>query len=456
MKKIILLLAAAILLAACATTPKQCKHAEWTKGSTVYELNVRQFTPEGTFAAAATYLPIIKKMGIDILWVMPVYPIGELNRKGTLGSYYAVKDYCAINPEFGTMEDFDMFLEYAHEQGFKVILDWVANHTSPDHAWVTEKPADWYVRDAEGNIVTEYDWTDIAKLNYDNKDMRAEMEKCMAFWVDKGVDGFRCDVAHQVPEDFWKHAISQLKAKNPELYFLAEGEGAWLHRAGFDATYWWTLHHVMNDIAQGKAGKAELLDVVNKSMKENPSNAYRLAFITNHDENSWNGTEFERLGEGWRAFMVLSCTLPGAQPLIYTGQELGNRKRFEFFEKDPLPAEHWNNVENIQKIYGFYFSLLSFYHSHPCIQPWSNAKFEVVENDPRCVDETWLSFNRILPDDAINVLVHLAAPYETKLSLSAVTQEDIASEAQVAKPAPADSTAAADSTVAEPAAAAAE
>ena len=423
MKKVILLIVAALLLAACATAPKKFQHAEWTKGSTVYELNVRQFTPEGTFEAAQGYLDIIKNMDVDILWVMPIYPIGELNRKGNLGSYYAIKDYCAVNPEFGTMEDFDNFLKAAHEMGFKVILDWVANHTSPDHAWVTEKPADWYVRDEQGNIVVEYDWTDIAKLNYDNKDMRAEMEKCMNFWIDKGVDGFRCDVAYQVPQDFWTGVISRMKKKNPELYFLAEGEEPWLHAAGFDATYWWKLHHVMNDIAQGKAGKAELLDIVNESLKDYPSDAYRLAFITNHDENSWNGTEFERMGDAWRACMILSCTLPGAQPLIYTGQELGNQKRFEFFEKDPLPAEHWTNVQNINDIYSFYVTLLRFYHGHPCVQAWSEAEFEVVENDPRCVDETWISYNRILPDDSINVLVHLAAPFETKISIGAVTAE---------------------------------
>ncbi len=438
MKKIILLIATAILLAACSSTPKEIQHAEWTNGSTVYELNVRQFTPEGTFEAALTYLPIIRNMGADILWVMPIYPIGELNRKGTLGSYYAIKDYCDVNPEFGTMKDFENFLREAHMMGFKVILDWVANHTAPDHAWVTEKPADWYVRDEQGNIVIENDWTDIAKLNYDNQDMRAEMEKCMNFWVDKGIDGFRCDVAYQVPEDFWKGAISRMKAKDPDLYFLAEGEEAWLHRAGFDATYWWTLHHVMNDIAQGKAGKTELLDVVNQSLKNYPDNAYRLAFITNHDENSWNGTEFERLGNAWRACMVMCCTLPGAQPLMYTGQELGNRKRFEFFEKDPLPAEYWTNMDNIQDIFAFYVALLRFYHDHPCVQPWSEAKFEVVENDSRCVDETWISYNRILDDDSINVLVHLAEPFESKISLGARKSSDPSNFA----PAAADTTAA--------------
>ncbi len=424
MKKIILLIAAAILLAACSSTPKEIQHAEWTNGSTVYELNVRQFTPEGTFEAALTYLPIIRNMGADILWVMPIYPIGELNRKGTLGSYYAIKDYCDVNPEFGTMKDFENFLREAHMMGFKVILDWVANHTAPDHAWVTEKPADWYVRDEQGNVVIENDWTDIAKLNYDNKDMRAEMEKCMNFWVDKGIDGFRCDVAYQVPEDFWKGVISRMKAKDPDLYFLAEGEEAWLHRAGFDATYWWKLHHVMNDIAQGKAGKTELLDVVNESLKKYPDNAYRLAFITNHDENSWNGTEFERLGNAWRACMVMCCTLPGAQPLMYTGQELGNQKRFEFFEKDPLPEEYWTNMDNIQDIFAFYVALLRFHHDHPCVQPWSEAKFEIVENDSRCVDETWISYNRILPDDSINVLVHLAEPFESKISLGARKSSD--------------------------------
>lgn len=427
MKKIFLLIAAAILFAAsCSTAPEKSSHAEWTKGSTVYELNVRQFTPEGTFDAALKRLPIIRNMGIDVLWLMPIYPIGELNRKGTLGSYYAIRDYRAINPEFGTMEDFEKFLAQAHEWGFKVIIDWVANHTSPDHVWTVEKPADWYVRDENGDFVVEYDWTDIAKLNYGSKEMRAEMESCMEFWVDKGVDGFRCDVAYQVPQDFWEDAISRLKKKNPELYFLAEGEEPWLHAAGFDATYWWKLHHVMNDIAQGKAGKAELLEVINESLKDYPSDAYRLAFITNHDENSWNGTEFERMGKAWRACAVLTCTLPGAQPLIYTGQELGYNKRFEFFEKDPLPAEHWSNEDNIRNIYAFYFDLMNFYHDHPCVQAWSGATFEVVENDYRCIDDSWLSFNRILGDDSINVLIHLAEPFETKVSNGAMVVDESA------------------------------
>ena len=169
-------------------------HPEWSYNSVVYEMNVRQYTPEGTFDAAAEELPRLKKLGVDVIWLMPVYPIGVEERKGTLGSYYAISDYCAINPEFGTMQDFEDFLARAHGYGFKVILDWVANHTSPDAVWESGRPADWYVRDSLGNTVTQYDWTDIAELNYDNHDMRREMRSSMRFWLDKGVDGFRCDM----------------------------------------------------------------------------------------------------------------------------------------------------------------------------------------------------------------------------------------------------------------------
>ena len=247
-----------MVLVACGTRPQQpAAHPDWSYNSVVYEMNVRQYTPEGTLAEAARHLPRLQEMGVDVVWLMPVYPIGVKERKGTLGSYYAISDYEAVNPEFGTLEDFDRFLAEAHRLGLRVILDWVANHTSPDHPWVTGKPADWYVRDAEGNTIVEYDWTDIAKLNYESKEMRAEMEKSMRFWLDRGIDGFRCDVAYQVPQDFWADVFSKFRSEySRRLYFLAEGEEPWLHEAGFDATYAWKLHHLLNDIAQDSLDKA--------------------------------------------------------------------------------------------------------------------------------------------------------------------------------------------------------
>ncbi|MBS7291635.1 MAG: alpha-amylase, partial [Bacteroidales bacterium] len=193
-------------------------------------MNVRQYTEEGSFQAAAQQLPRLRELGVDIVWLMPIYEIGQKGRKGTLGSYYAIKDYKTPNPEFGTLDDFDAFVAEAHRLGLRVILDWVANHTSPDAAWVTDKPADWYYRDSLGNTIVEYDWTDIAKLNYGNADMRSAMQDAMRFWLDRGVDGFRCDMASLVPQDFWTETISALRSEyRQELYFLAEGEETWLH-----------------------------------------------------------------------------------------------------------------------------------------------------------------------------------------------------------------------------------
>lgn len=225
MRRTLFILLASLLVLSCGRDPGEAAvERDWTRDAVVYELNTRQATAEGTFAAAQRKLPELKELGVDVVWLMPVYPIGEKGRKGTLGSYYAIKDYCDINPEFGTLEDFDDFVGAAHDLGLKVIIDWVANHTSPDHPWVTGKPADWYVRDAEGNTIVEYDWTDIAKLNYESKEMRAEMEKSMRFWLDRGIDGFRCDVAYQVPQDFWADVFSKFRSEySRRLYFLAEG-----------------------------------------------------------------------------------------------------------------------------------------------------------------------------------------------------------------------------------------
>ena len=339
MKRLLnLLLAAALLLGACTDRPVSATHAVRTDNAVLYELNVRQFTPEGTFTAAEERLPALRDLGVDIVWLMPVHPIGVEGRKGALGSYYAIRDYCDINPEFGTMADFDRFLARAHGLGMRVILDYVAHHTSPDHAWVTEKPSEWYVRDSTGVPVVQYDWTDIAKLNYATPAVREAMRDVLKFWAAKGVDGFRCDAAMEMPDDFWQEAFAELRTEHPGLFLLAEAEGPKFHADGFDATYGWEMHHLLNDIAQGRKSAADLRELLAKYAEEYPASALRMMFTSNHDENSWAGTEFERMGDAAAAMAALTYVLPQSLPLIYTGQEVGYDHRFEFFEKDPMPA----------------------------------------------------------------------------------------------------------------------
>ena len=333
MKKTILFALAALTLVSCCKEAPTT-HPKWAYESTIYELNTRQLTPEGTFAAAEAVLPTLCENGIDILWIMPCQPIGKLTRKGTLGSYYSIIDYCQMNPEFGTRADFEHFLQTAHDLGFKVILDWVANHTAPDSEWT--KNEGWHYRDSLGNLMVQYDWTDISKLDYTNQDMRNEMLKCMKWWMDSiGIDGFRCDVAGEVPTDFWNWAMADIRKDHPDMFTLAEDEdkAQELTETAFDMYYGWTLHHLMNGVAQGKNSVEDLWAYFAKADSTIRPNAIRMNFITNHDENSWNGTEFERMGNSvplWSAF----CYVVPGMPMIYTGQLSGNHHRLEFFEKD--------------------------------------------------------------------------------------------------------------------------
>lgn len=404
MKKILIAALAVLMLTSCA---EKAPHAAWTYDAVVYEMNVRQYTPEGTFAAAQAQLPRLKELGVDVIWLMPIYPIGEKERKGTLGSYYAVKDYCAVNPEFGTMQDFEAFLTEAKSQGFRVILDWVANHTSPDAVWIDAKPADWYERDSVGNTVVQYDWTDIAALNYDNTDVWDAQESAMRFWMSKGIDGFRCDMACEVPFEFWTKTISSLRKDWPQMYMLAEGEDPKLHESGFDASYAWELHHLLNDIAQGKKSIPELLEYVKHDAERFPHDAFRLMFTSNHDENSWAGTEFERMGDAAKVMAVLTFTLPNGQPLIYTGQEIGWNHRFQFFEKDPVPA--WEVNEFTQ----FYQDLIKLRHGHPALRPGGKGgRFEVVS-----AEDSTLVFRRVLGNDVVTVTAQLCSPWNWNLDI---------------------------------------
>lgn len=398
MKRLLYIFLVTLFITSCETSPQQQELCN----SVVYEMNIRQYTPEGTFAAAQEHLPRLKELGVDIVWLMPIYPIGIKERKGTLGSYYAISDYCATNPEFGSLEDFDNFVKEAHKLDLRVVLDWVANHTSPDAKWINECPADWYVRDSLGNTVVNYDWYDIAELNYDNRAVWDEMKKSMHFWMERGIDGFRCDMACEVPLEFWQETIAELRAKYPGIYMLAEGEEPKLHsQCDFNSSYAWELHHLMNAIARGEKGVSDLLAYIEKDSQRHPENAFRLMFTSNHDENSWAGTEFERMGDAAKVMAVLTFTLPNSQPLIYTGQEMGWNKRFEFFEKDHIPA--WEENE-----YGeFYKWLIDVKHNNPALAAGEKGgEFNVISSD-----NNTLVFTRTLPDNEVKVTAQLTSPW---------------------------------------------
>ena len=319
----------------------------WWADASIYEVNVRNYTPEGTFSAFANKLDQLEDLGVEILWLMPIHAIGDKNRKGSLGSYYAVKDYRSVNPEFGTHEDFKALVDDAHSRGMKVILDWVANHTAWDHPWVEAHPT-WYSADAKGERPTvpfnengePTDWTDVADLDYTNEEMRKAMTEDMAYWIKEyNVDGFRCDVAHWVPVDFWKSTIASLKAIQPDVFMLAESDyPPNVNEGDFHMDYGWDMHHRMNQVAQKKDDVASICRRVDSIKQLYKPGSIKLNFITNHDENSWNGTIEERMGDAGDAMAVLAFTLPG-MPLIYSGQEVGLNKRLAFFDKDEID---WN------------------------------------------------------------------------------------------------------------------
>ncbi len=314
---------------------KQLTHPAWSFNKTIYEVNLRQFSKSGTFKGFEKRLPALKKMGVGILWFMPINPIGKKNRKGKLGSYYSVQNYLEVNPEFGTIDDFKNLVKEVHKLGMYVILDWVADHTSWDNVWTKEHP-DFYKRDSAGNFVPPVkDWTDVIALNYGNKKLWKYMTNAMEFWVKQcDVDGFRCDVADMVPTPFWNQVRVKLDKIKP-VFMLAEAEKPDLQANAFDMTYSWKLYSLMNDIAKGKKNAEDMINYFKWDDNEFGQNDFRMRFTTNHDENSWNGTVFERLGKAVPAFAAFTFAIKG-MPLIYSGQEAGLNKRLQFFSRDPI------------------------------------------------------------------------------------------------------------------------
>ena len=316
----------------------------WAATSTIYEVNIRQYTDEGTFAAFQKHLPRLQSMGVDILWLMPITPISKLKRKGSLGSYYACSSYTKINPEMGDENDFLNLVKAAHALGMKVIIDWVANHTGAEHEWMASHP-DWFTRDHQGNFTERNGWDDVVDLNYANDFMRKALIASMQYWVrDFKIDGFRCDMAHLVPLDFWREARQTCEVIQP-LYWLAECDVPEYH-AVFDVSYAWNWMHVSEKLVKGESQVHDIYNVLH-AYEQYPQGALKLWFTSNHDENSWNGTEYEKYQSAAKPWAVFTFTWKGV-PLIYSGQELPNHKRLQFFDKDAL---HWNQAPALQDFY---------------------------------------------------------------------------------------------------------
>jgi len=386
MKNLNLFLIIALLFLSCKTEKKEviktpepqikeiaAVSSDMMENAVIYEANIRQYSKEGSFDAFTKDIPQLKQLGVKVIWLMPIFPISETKRKATgdkfasdiedpeerkkyLGSYYAVSDFTKINPEFGTIEDFRELVKTAHANDIYVILDWVPNHTGWDHTWLKTNP-DFYTKNAKGEITDPLNedgipvgWADVADLNYDNKELRKAMIKDMQYWLTKeNVDGFRCDVAGSVPTDFWEEAIPQLRATK-DIFMLAEAwEPELLKGNLFDMAYGWDTHHRMNHIAKGEETVANWDKRIQQIDSLYENNDILMNFVTNHDENSWNGTIEERMGKGAAAFTALSYITPG-MPLIYSGQEYDMKHRLKFFEKDEIPkakGEMWPLLEKL-------------------------------------------------------------------------------------------------------------
>ena len=373
------------------------KRADWIATTNIYEVNIRQYTTEGTFNAFAKSLPRLKDMGVETLWIMPVHPIGKINRKGTMGSYYSISDFKAVNPEFGTAADFSKLVKLAHESGMKLIMDWVANHAAWDNVWTAGHP-DYFERDESGNFKPPYDWTDVIQVDHTNEAEQEAMIDAMKYWViDFDIDGFRADLAHLTPLDFWKKARTAIEPLKPNLFWLAESEEINYHEV-FDATFTWEWMHSTEDFYKGKIKINSLFDVLAKYDTHFPAEAYRMYFTSNHDENSWNGTGTEKYGDMLKALAVFSCTWNGL-PMIYSGEELPNEKRLQFFDKDAI---EWNGK---YELHDFYKTLLALRKKNPALRTadQSVTTFHIITEGGKNI----MAFLRKNDNDEVLVFLNL-------------------------------------------------
>jgi len=391
----------------------------WAKDATLYEVNLRQYTEEGTFKSFIPQIPRLKDMGVDIIWFMPIFPISKEKRKGELGSYYAVQDYTAVNEEeYGSIEDFKEMVAAIHRADMKIILDFVPNHTGWDHAWITQHP-EYYTKNKKEEITEPLDaqtgeskgWSDVAELDFNNMNMRKALTDEMKWWLtDCDVDGFRMDIAHEVPHDFWDECIPELM-RTKKIFLLAEAETPHLRNvSGFAADYGWKLYHLMNAVAKGTKNAYDISDWY-RSDRSEYGRGYHINFTSNHDENSWNGTEFERLGEGTEAFAVLAGTLEG-MPLVYSGQEEPLKRRLKFFEKDPIIFKNYKNAD-------FYRTLLSLKKKNKALY---NGEFggEAIFLDTS--NDKVIAYSRASGGDILFVLINLS-PVQQFVEMSTANLE---------------------------------
>ena len=377
------------------------------KDGVIYEANIRQYSESGKFEDFTKDIYKLKDLGVKIIWLMPIHPISKTNRKGTLGSYYSISDYKAVNPEFGSKEDLDELIKEAHKHDILVILDWVANHTGWDHKWIKNKP-DYYTKNENGEITDpinpstgeSWGWTDVADLNFDNMDMQNEMIEAMEYWVkEHDIDGYRLDAAHSCPASFWKKSIERLK-KIKNVLMLAESDG--YHTGGFelielfDMSYNWSGHHVLNRIYKKENNSEDLKLNINRNLNDYSSKHVLMNFTSNHDENTWAGTVFNRYGDGAKTFAALTYFLPGI-PLIYNGQEYGLNKRLEFFEKDFIPKKQ-------SDFYDFYSNLNSIKKENNILDIDSEIKFEIIETN----NKNLICYKRTKNNDSMYFVANLS------------------------------------------------
>lgn len=415
-KSLLVAIAAVVALGSCKLMPKEEKekkeptpvaanlvdgHPDWIMQGNVYEVNVRQYSPEGTFKAFQKSLGRLKEMGVQTLWFMPINPISRLDRKGAMGSYYAVADYTAVNPEFGTLADWKELVSEAHSNGFKVIIDWVPNHTGADHNWLRSHPG-FFVKDSSGKPAIPFDWTDTRQLDYKNVEMQDSMINAMKYWVtETGIDGFRCDVAWNVPEAFWSRCISELK-KMKSIFMLAEGDKPYLLKAGFDATYPWEMFHTLVDIAAGKKPARAVDSIVKLYDSVYPPNAIEMYFTSNHDENSWSKADYATMpGPKHAPFAVLTQTIGHSVPLVYSGQEEPFLDSLSFFYKDTITFREYSRGK-------FYKTLLELRKSNPALA--ANASFKkLIVGDPKAV----YAYVREAGKNKVLVILNLSSKEQT-------------------------------------------
>ncbi len=378
----------------------ELKHPDWSKNATIYEVNLRQYTSEGTFNAFAKHLPRLKEMGIDIIWLMPVNTIGVKNRKGKMGSYYSVKDYYGINEELGTKADLKNLVKQIHAMGMHVIIDWVANHSAWDNALVTQHP-EWYTKTPEGNFQPTpwYDWEDIIDFDYDRPGLRKYMTDVLKYWIREiDIDGYRCDVAGFIPVDFWENVREELDKIKP-VFMLAEWESRDLHKKAFDMTYSWSLWDKMHDATVGKKSISGLVEYMAHDVSTFPKDGYRMTFTDNHDKNSWEGNQYSNFGEALPACMVMAATVNG-MPLVYSGQEAGLDRSLAFFDKDTI-------VWKQHPFFDIYKKLFALKHQNKALWngAWGGEMVRIFNDKPSQV----ISFSREKDGDKVISIINFSS-----------------------------------------------